>query len=129
MLRIGEVMKKNIITIDENATVDEACALMGEKHIGSLLVTRDGKPVGIFTERDFLSRVVCGGAEPGSAKVSEFMSEPLITVNSRFTVREAARIMKDMKIKRLVVADDDEIVGVFTAADLVDVIAETPFDF
>jgi CBS domain-containing protein len=129
MLRIGEVMKTDIIMIDENATIQEACALMGEKHVGSLVVTRDGAPVGIFTERDFLSKVVCGGADPGEAKVADYMSEPLITVNSRFTVREAARIMKDMKIKRLVVADGEEIVGVFTAADIVDVIAETPFDF
>jgi CBS domain-containing protein len=129
MLRIGEVMKTDIISIDENATIQEACALMGEKHVGSLVVTREGAPVGIFTERDFLSKVVCGGADPGAAKVSEYMSEPLITVNSRFTVREAARIMKDMKIKRLVVADGEDIVGVFTAADIVDVIAETPFDF
>ncbi len=129
MLRIGEVMKKNIVTIDENATIDDACALMGENRIGSLVVTRDGKPVGIFTERDFLSKVVTGGADPGQAKVSQYMSEPLITVNQRFTVREAARIMKDMKIKRLLVADGEEIVGIFTAADFVEVIAETPFDF
>jgi CBS domain-containing protein len=129
MLRIGEVMKKNIITIDEIATIQEACMLMGENHIGSLVVMRDGKPVGIFTERDFLSKVVCAGADMSTAKVSEFMSEPIITVNARFTVREAARIMKDMKIKRLLVADGEEIVGIFTAADIVEVIAETPFDF
>ncbi len=129
MLRIGEVMKTNIVTIDENGTIDEACTLMGENRIGSLVVTRDGKPVGIFTERDFLSKVVCAGADACKLKVSEYMSEPLITVNQRFTVREAARIMKDMKIKRLLVADGEEIVGIFTAADLVEVIAETPFDF
>ena len=129
MLRIGEVMEKNIVTIDENATIHEACVLMGENRIGSLVVTRDGKPVGIFTERDFLSKVVCEGADPAQVNVSGYMSEPLITVNQRFTVREAARIMKDMKIKRLLVADGEEIVGIFTAADLVGVIAETPFDF
>ncbi|MCK4948519.1 MAG: CBS domain-containing protein [Thermoplasmata archaeon] len=128
-MRIGEVMKTNIVTIDENGTIDEACTLMGENRIGSLVVTRDGKPVGIFTERDFLSKVVCAGADACKLKVSEYMSEPLITVNQRFTVREAARIMKDMKIKRLLVADGEEIVGIFTAADLVEVIAETPFDF
>ncbi|MEE9506897.1 MAG: CBS domain-containing protein [Thermoplasmata archaeon] len=122
-------MKTNIVTIDENGTIDEACTLMGENRIGSLVVTRDGKPVGIFTERDFLSKVVCAGADACKLKVSEYMSEPLITVNQRFTVREAARIMKDMKIKRLLVADGEEIVGIFTAADLVEVIAETPFDF
>ncbi|MFQ6106329.1 MAG: cyclic nucleotide-binding/CBS domain-containing protein [Thermoplasmata archaeon] len=122
-------MKKSIITIDENATIHEACMLMGENHIGSLVATRDGKPIGIFTERDFLSKVVCAGADPGQVRVSEYMSEPLITVNPRFTVREAARIMKDMKIKRLLVVDGEEIVGIFTAADLVEVIAETPFDF
>jgi len=129
MLRIGEVMKRNIVTVDENATIDQACTLMGEKRIGSLVITRDGKPVGIFTERDFLSKVVCAGADACELKVSKYMSEPLITVNERFTVREAARIMKDMKIKRLLVADGEEIVGIFTAADLVEVIAETPFDF
>ncbi|MFQ6127964.1 MAG: cyclic nucleotide-binding/CBS domain-containing protein [Thermoplasmata archaeon] len=122
-------MKENIITIDENATIHEACALMGEKHIGSIVVTRDGEPIGIFTERDFLSKVIYGEADLKTSKVGNFMSKPLITVNARFSVREAARIMKDMKIKRLLVVDGEKLVGIFTAADLVDVIAETPFDF
>ncbi len=122
-------MKENVVTVDCNSTVETACVIMAEKHIGSVLVTRKNKPYGIFTERDLLSKVIVKGVDIKSAKVKEFTSEPIITINPDFHIREAAKIMADMKIKRLLVMKDEKIIGIFTAADLADVIAKYPLDF
>lgn len=118
MTEIREVMRKDVVTVDEKTSVLEAAKLMGEKHLGSVVVTKDGKPTGIFTERDFLSKVIPEGCELGDVSVGSYASKPLITISPNFLLKEAASIMADMKVKRLVVMDKDELVGIFTASDL-----------
>ncbi|MDD4898647.1 MAG: CBS domain-containing protein [Methanocellales archaeon] len=128
MTNIGDVMKENVVTVDENSTVETACKIMGERHIGSVVVTHKDKPYGIFTERDLLSKVITKGADIKKAKVKDFTSEPIVTINPDFNIREAARIMADLKIKRLLVMKDEKIIGIFTAADLADFIARSSLE-
>ncbi|AIY90423.1 CBS domain-containing protein [Geoglobus acetivorans] len=116
-MKIGEFMQKNVVMVDEKTRVREVARIMGEKRIGSVIVTKDGKPYGIFTERDFFSKAVLN--EGLENPVSNFVSSPLITVNPEYTIHEASKIMADMKIRRLVVAEGEKIVGIFTASDLV----------
>lgn len=118
-------MKTDVVTVDEETSVQTAAELMGERHLGSVVVTKDGKPFGIFTERDFLSKVIVEGCELGTTKVGEYASKPIITISPEFDLREAARIMHDMKVKRLVVMEDEELVGIFTASDLAMALAKT----
>ena len=122
-------MKEKVVTVDENSTVETACKTMGELHIGCVVVTRKDKPYGIFTERDLLSKVITKGVDIKEAKVKDFTSEPIVTINPDFHIREAAKIMADLHIKRLVVMKDGGLVGVFTATDLADFIARYPLDF
>ncbi|MBE8540072.1 CBS domain-containing protein [Geoglobus acetivorans] len=116
-MKIGEFMQKNVVMVDEKTKVHEVARIMGEKRIGSVIVTKNGKPYGIFTERDFFSKAVLN--EGLENPVSNFVSSPLITVRPEYTIREASKIMADMKIRRLVVAEGEKIVGIFTASDLV----------
>ncbi|RLI89811.1 MAG: histidine kinase [Archaeoglobales archaeon] len=125
-MRIGDVMVKEVVSVDYKTPVKEACKIMGEKRIGSVIVTREGKPFGIFTERDLLSRVLLEGSL--EEDVGKYSSTPLIVISPDYDVREAARIMADMKIKRLVVMEGEEVKGIFTAADLAKVIAESPVE-
>lgn len=118
-MRIGEVMTKNIVMVDHSMKVREVCRIMGENKIGSVIVTREGKPFGIFTERDLLSKVLLSGSLED--EVGKYSSYPLIVVSPNYDVKEAARIMADMKIRRLVVAENGEIKGIFTSSDLVKV--------
>jgi CBS domain-containing protein len=126
-MKIGEVMVKDVVSVDYKMPVREVCKLMGQRRIGSVLVTKEGKPYGIFTERDLLSKVLLEGSMDD--EVDRYTSTPLITVSPDFNVREVARIMADMKIKRLVVTENDEVRGIFTAADLAKVISKSPLDF
>lgn len=125
---VKEVMKKNVITIDAEKTIEEACKIMGEKHIGSLIVTIDNKPYGIFTERDLISKVISKNIDIKKAKVKEYMSFPLIFVKPDIHIREAAKIMVEMRIRRLPVIENDKLVGIFTSSDFVEAICKYPFE-
>lgn len=118
MTEIRDVMREDVVTLDEEVSVLEAAKLMGEKHLGSVIVTKDGKPMGIFTERDFLSKVILEDCELEDVSVGSYASKPLITISPNFRLKEAAQIMSDMKVKRLVVMENEELVGIFTASDL-----------
>lgn len=119
-MRIGDVMTKNVVMVDYSTKVREVCKIMGEKKIGSVVVTKEGKPFGIFTERDLLSKVLLSGSL--EEEVGKYSSSPLIVVSPDYDVREAAKIMADMKIRRLLVMENGEIRGIFTSSDLVRVL-------
>ena len=127
---IQDVMNKTLVTIDGNESVLTACKIMGEKHIGCIVVTEEGEPTGVFTERDLLTKVIATGHDLASTPVGEYATKPLVTVGPQFSIREATRIMAEMKIKRLLVLEpDDGLVGIFTASDLAEVIAGSPLEF
>ena len=126
-MRIEEAMVKDVVSVDYRMPVKDVCNLMGRKRIGSVLVTKDEKPYGIFTERDLLSKVLLEGDLDD--EVGKYTSTPLITVSPDYSVKESARIMTDMKIKRLVVIEGEEVKGIFTAADLANVVAKSPLEF
>lgn len=106
----------------------EACKLMGEKHIGSILLSHKGVIDAIFTERDLMSRVLSEKKDPSLVSVARYASSPLITVAPAADVKEAARIMAEMKVRRLVVVQDGKPIGVFTAADLARAVGKFPLD-
>ncbi len=116
-MRIGDFMERDVVMVDESVKVVDVARLMGEKRIGSVIVTKNGKPYGIFTERDFFSKaIIDDGLEN---RVGMYASSPLITVSPDYTVEEASKIMADMKVRRLVVVDREKVIGIFTASDLV----------
>ncbi len=121
-MKIGDFMSKNVVMVDENEKVKDVAKLMGEKRIGSVIVTRDNKPYGIFTERDLLSKAFLDNGLENAVK--NYTSTPLITVSPEYTIEEVSKIMADMKIRRLVVIEDEKIIGIFTASDLVRALAE-----
>ncbi|MCP8321803.1 MAG: CBS domain-containing protein, partial [archaeon] len=102
---------------------------MGEKHIGSLIVTSQGKPAGIFTERDLLSKIILKRLKLDEIKVKDYMSTPLTFINPEFDLKEAARIMTQLKIRRLPVIKNEKLVGILTSADIIRALAKAPLDF
>ncbi|MEM0332589.1 MAG: CBS domain-containing protein [Archaeoglobaceae archaeon] len=121
-MKIADVMTKEVVKVEHSTKVIDVCRIMGERKIGSVVVTKDGKPYGIFTERDLLSKVLTGGSLED--EVYKYSSTPLVVVSKDYDVREAAKIMKEMNIRRLVVIENEEVVGIFTASDLVRLLGE-----
>ena len=103
----------------------EAAAFMGEKHIGSLIVTNYDTPVGIVTERDLLSKVFAVGKDLREVKVEAAMSYPLITIGPTLKIKEAAQMMVQKKGK-LAVFDCGNLVGIVTASDLIRSLPDVP---
>ena len=111
-------MSKDVMTISLEASMAEAAKFMGAKRVGSLIVESQGRPKGIVTERDLLSEVLAKEKEPKRVKVKEVMSSPLITIEAKATIKEAAQTMITQK-GRLVVFEQERLVGIITAADLI----------
>ena len=108
-----------IYTISPDATVYDAVALMAEKNIGALLVTENGKPVGMISERDYTRKVMLRGKRSRETLVREIMSSDLTIVSCREPVENCLRMMTDKRIRHLPVVEGEEICGVISIGDLV----------
>jgi CBS domain-containing protein len=122
---VKHIMSQDVIIIHPEASMAEAARIMGEKHIGSLIVTKYETPVGIVTERDLLSKVLALGKDPMEEKVEASMSYPLITIGPTAKIKEAAQMMIQKK-GRLAVFDRGKLVGIITASDLISSLPEIP---
>ena len=111
-------MRKNVISIDSSMTVKDAAMMMADTNVGYVVITRGNAPIGIFTERDFVKRIVSEERDL-STPLADVMSFPLITIDSGDTVWEAAEIMKRHKIHKAPVEDQGKLVGIITATDIV----------
>jgi len=119
-----EYASKHVITAEDETTISTIAKTMGEKRIGSVIITSDGAPVGIFTERDLITKLLAEEKEL-NIPVGEMMSSPLLAVPYNISVIEAAFTMEANGIKRLPLTDeDDNLVGIITARDLVEAFAE-----
>lgn len=124
VLKVDEVATKLVITADEKTTMEEIAKTMGRERIGSVVITSEGSPVGIFTERDLLTTFLAE-ERPLSTPVGEVASRPLMVVPSGSNIIETAFIMATNKIRRLPLVDEnDELVGIVTARDLVEAYAK-----
>ena len=135
--KIEDIMTPEVATIAPESTLYEAARIMGEKHIGSLIVLKYDTPVGIITERDLLSEVVgsgidlekdlvVGGVSIKEEKVERFMSYPLTTICLTAQIKEAAQMMIEKKIRRLAVFECGKLVGIITASDLIRSLPDVP---
>ena len=106
-------------SISPDATVFEAIQLMADKNVGAVLVTENGKLVGIISERDYTRKVVLKGKASKTTAVREVLSSQIIHVSPSHTVEECMRLMTDHHIRHLPVLEGDKIVGVISIGDLV----------
>ncbi len=123
-VRVRAYMNSKTQTIDSRKSIKEAARKMADLEIGSIVVTENREPVGIVTERDVLRRVLSAGKNP-NRPVREVMSTPLITVDSVATLGEAAELMIQKRIRRLLVKEGDRFVGIITERDIQKALMET----
>ena len=116
MPTVTDFMTTNVITIGVNETVLYAAKLMHQQDVGDLVVMEGNVPKGIVTEKDLVRRVMAL-KKPLDTKVSEIMSDPLITIEDQASIREAARKMVKYKIRRLPVTKNTVLVGIIVASD------------
>jgi CBS domain-containing protein len=111
--------ESKVISVDPRATVMEAAVLMNQYRIGFLVVIDGERPVGVFSERDILRRVVVARLDPGKTLVREVMTSEMLVCNPSTSVEEARSVMKNRRIRHLPVVDDQErLVGLVSIGDL-----------
>jgi len=121
---VKDVMSSPVITVGEKETVDKVAQFMEMQRLGCIIVTdKDGRPVGIITERDLVTRVLAKNKLPSKLLAKEVMTSPLITVNPDETLSNVARQMSRLNIRRLGVVYKGDLVGVISSKD---VLAITP---
>ncbi len=117
---VEDIMTKNVITIDEAESIQDAAQMMTDANVGCVIVTRKDEPVGIITERDFVTKVAAEG-RPLFTEVSEVMSLPLTVIDPDETIWDAAEIMRVKGIHKLPVQEGTKIVGIVTTTDFVEI--------
>jgi len=117
-LKLEDVMVRTVVSVKGTMTIENAVKLMNDHGIGSLVVVDNGKPAGIVTERDILTRVLLASNDPKKTKVGKIMSHPLIVGTAQMKLEEAVRLMIEHKIKKLPVTQDGDLIGLMTLTDV-----------
>lgn len=121
-ITVKDIMSKSVISVDSTITVNEAAKMMEDAKVGAVIVMENNKPVGIITDRDFAVKIVAHAYQI-TTPVKQIMSSPLIATTPDETVLMAADLMYMRNIRKLPVIENDEVVGIITATDLVNQLA------
>jgi len=121
---VEDLARDDVVTADAGTSVSDLASTMEERNVGSIVVTRDDEPIGIVTDRDLTLRVIAGSADPDDTTAADVMSEELHTIDRREGFYRATELMSEHGIRRLPVTDDGELVGIITADDLTELLAD-----
>jgi len=115
---VFDIMNK-LVSVDGSCSVKESAEIMLCNNIGSIIVTEKEKPIGIVTKSDLLSRVIVEGKDSSKTEIRDIMSTPLITIEKDENILEAIRFMRKKNVSRLIVTDNEKILGIISETDLI----------
>ena len=119
---VRDVMTKSVIAVDSSLTVNEAAKLMEDARVGAVIVMENNSAIGIVTDRDFAVKIVAH-AYHITTPVKQIMSSPLLAIGPDESVWMVADLMYTRGIRKLPVIEDDQVIGIITATDLVNQLA------
>ncbi len=123
-VKISDIMRRDVVTCNIDDTLDIVSKKMQEKNVGSIIVLQNNKPVGIITERDICYKAVSKNLKPSDVKARDVMSSPLISIKPLDNIYDAIRIMKENRIRRLPVIENDKLLGIVSERDILTLIPE-----
>jgi CBS domain-containing protein len=117
-MKVRDIMTRPIIAEDEDTLVTKIAEDMEELGIGSVVITSEGKPAGIITERDIALKVLLKDRKANEVKAKEIMVFPLVTIEPEASVDEACKLAAKKRIKRLPVVENEMLIGIVSIRDL-----------
>lgn len=124
MAIISQKVERQVVLLDENRSAWDAAALMVDKHIGSVVVTRASQVVGLFTERDLTRHVIRGRRDPDQVRIKDVMRTMVPRVAPDETGEACIELMKRHQCRHLMVYDKDAFVGIISLRDLLVLLLE-----
>jgi len=116
---VREIMRRDVLTASPDMAVTEAARKMADNHVGSLVVTKGGKILGIVTERNILLSLAEYGHDIEQKTLADVMTSYVITINPDSPVSKAVRVMNENSIKKLPVIEDENLVGMVSVSDII----------
>lgn len=115
---VHQIMKNPVLSIDSSVPAYEAAKMMEDTAVGAIIAMENNKPVGIITDRDFAIKIVAH-AYPRDTPVRRIMSHPITFIGPNTSLSAAAELMYSCKLRKFPVIDDEKVIGIVTATDLV----------
>ncbi len=119
MTTARDIMSSKVVTIESNLSATEIAKIMDKNKVSSIIITKDQLPIGIVTERDLVSKIIAQNKKPSEVKIIDITTSPLVIVSPLTPTDEVAQKMLDKKIRRVVVMDSDQALGIITVTDFV----------
>jgi CBS domain-containing protein len=117
-MKLRDVMTPRPQTLSPSATIQEAARVMRDSDTGIVPIVEQGRPIGIITDRDIVVRAVAEGNEALSRPVRDLASTDLVTASPDLSTKDAVRLMGEHQVRRLLVCEGDELVGVASIGDI-----------
>jgi len=114
-----DIMSSKVVTIESSVSASEIAKIMDKNKVSSIIITKDQSPIGIVTERDLVSKIVAQNKKPSEVKVIDITTSPIVIVSPLTPIDEVAEKMVDKKIRRVVVMDLNQPLGIITVTDFV----------
>lgn len=121
---IKDLARSDTVTADPDTPVTDLAATMDAENVGSVVITTNGSPAGIVTDRDLTVRVLGAENDPTEQTAEDVMTSDLCTVDPNTGFYEAATVMAENSVRRLPVCEGDTLVGIITADDLTELLAD-----
>ncbi|MCL4343940.1 MAG: CBS domain-containing protein [Nitrososphaerota archaeon] len=118
-IKVREVMTSPVISAHPEDNIKDVSKKMVESKVGSVIIVKDDKPLGVVTDGDIIKKVVSMDLTPSSVMASQIMTSPLITIKAESYIMDAAKLMNKYGIKRLGVTYKNELVGVISMTDII----------
>lgn len=128
MATISQKIERNVARVDEERPVQDAVALMTDRSIGSVVVTRGARVVGIFTERDLMREFAHKNLDLAKVALRDVASTRLVTVAPNETAERCIELMKTHQCRHLLVFDGDQFAGIISLRDLLVLLLEEKED-
>jgi len=122
--RIDKLAAQNVISLPADTDVQAAASFMAQNDLGSVVVTDEGRVVGLFTERDLLKRVVGAARDPSALKLGEVCTRNLISVSHDSSCAYAIKLMRSNRCRRLLVYRRDSLQGLLNLQDVANALAD-----
>jgi predicted transcriptional regulator len=120
---IHEIMSKNVIKVNYEISVLEISKTMVKRRISSVvIIDNNDKIIGIVTEKDLIKEVCAKNLLATTLTAAKVMSSPLITISKNSTINDATKLMVEKKIKHLAIHDNNDIIGILTTYDLINLL-------